>query len=121
MNLHYQPAGTASREFPAFDATIEVLAGGLWVTRLGDAEDYLLGPGDSLKLRGGDDVALESTEHGVTTVWRWCGHDCDAGRAAGVELRHRATARGVFAALARSAVSVARFAQASVTSGSAAR
>ncbi len=123
MNLHYQPAGTATREIPLVNATIEVLSGGLWITRLGDNEDYLLGPGDTLLLHGGDDVALESTEHGVTTVWRWQPDALDDGESRDAlddrapDHARRARRGGLFAALARSAASIARLAHGSIRSG----
>lgn len=38
---------------PGKAATLRVLAGGLWLTRSGDAEDHFLGAGDELPLEPG--------------------------------------------------------------------
>jgi len=45
------------RQLPARELTLLCLAGELWVTRDGDAEDYILGPGQHLAL-GRDDQAV---------------------------------------------------------------
>lgn len=43
------------------DAVTVACGGGqLWVTRLGDSEDYVLEPGDRLHLRAGEEVAVQA-------------------------------------------------------------
>jgi hypothetical protein len=38
------------------------LAGELWVTRDGDIEDYILGPGQRMTLRRGDQAAVQALQ-----------------------------------------------------------
>ena len=45
---------------PAQDLTVLCLDGELWLTRDGDIEDYILGPGQSFAARGGDKVAVQA-------------------------------------------------------------
>ncbi|MBI5107235.1 MAG: DUF2917 domain-containing protein [Rhodocyclales bacterium] len=45
---------------PAIDATLVCLDGELWLTRDGDAEDYILGAGGSLHLRHNDQAAVQA-------------------------------------------------------------
>lgn len=45
---------------PDEDLGITCLAGELWLTRHGDIEDYILGPGQSFAARRGDHVALQA-------------------------------------------------------------
>ena len=44
----------------AFD--VVCLAGELWLTRDGDIEDYILGPGDQLSVKRGDKAALQALQ-----------------------------------------------------------
>ncbi len=45
---------------PAIDATLVCLEGELWLTRDGDPEDYILGAGNSLHLRRGDQAMVQA-------------------------------------------------------------
>jgi hypothetical protein len=45
---------------PDEDLTLICLAGELWLTRDGDIEDYILGPGHSFVVRRGDQVAVQA-------------------------------------------------------------
>ncbi len=45
---------------PDENLTVTCLAGELWLTRDGDIEDYILGPGRSLTIRRGDQAAVQA-------------------------------------------------------------
>lgn len=45
---------------PAIDATLVCLEGELWLTRDGDIEDYILGPGQSFDARRGDKLTVQA-------------------------------------------------------------
>ncbi len=45
---------------PAQDLTLLCLGGELWVTRDGDIEDYILGPGQSMSLGHADQAAVQA-------------------------------------------------------------
>jgi len=45
---------------PDEDLVLTCLAGELWLTRDGDIEDYILGPGQSLTVRRGDQAAAQA-------------------------------------------------------------
>jgi hypothetical protein len=45
---------------PDGDACLVCLEGELWVTREGDIEDYILGPGQRLAVRRGDRAAVQA-------------------------------------------------------------
>lgn len=49
---------------PAEDLTVLCLEGELWLTRDGDIEDYILGPGQSLTVRRGDQAAVQALQPG---------------------------------------------------------
>jgi hypothetical protein len=43
----------------------------LWLTREGDLDDHVLQPGQSLRLRRGDDVVIEALRRAVPPAWDW--------------------------------------------------
>lgn len=45
---------------PDQNLTLVCLAGELWLTRDGDIEDYILGPGQCLTVRRGDQAAVQA-------------------------------------------------------------
>ena len=45
---------------PDMDMTLVCLEGELWLTREGDSEDYILGPGGSFTVRRGDRAAVQA-------------------------------------------------------------
>ena len=45
---------------PDADATLVCLEGELWLTREGDGEDHILGPGRSFTIRRGDRAAVQA-------------------------------------------------------------
>lgn len=45
---------------PAEDFTVVCLAGGLWLTRYGDSEDYFVGPGESFSIRRGERAVVQA-------------------------------------------------------------
>lgn len=45
---------------PRRELTVRCLEGQLWVTREGDIEDYILGPGQQLAVRRGDRAAVQA-------------------------------------------------------------
>lgn len=47
-------------ELPDENLSLTCLAGELWLTRDGDIEDYILGPGQSFVLRRGDQAAVQA-------------------------------------------------------------
>ena len=53
----------AAREMlalPNQNLTVVCLAGELWLTRDGDIEDYILGPGQCMTIRQGDQAAVQA-------------------------------------------------------------
>lgn len=48
------------RLLPARDLMVLCLAGELWITRDGDAEDYILGPGQRLTIGRNDQAAVQA-------------------------------------------------------------
>lgn len=49
-------------ELPDANATLVCLEGELWLTRAGDGEDYILGPGQSFVARHGDRVVVQALQ-----------------------------------------------------------
>lgn len=45
--------------------------GRLWVTRHSDWDDHILGPGERLLVRRGDDLVVSPWERGVEATWEW--------------------------------------------------
>ena len=45
---------------PARELVVQCLAGELWITRDGDAEDYILGPGQRLAIGRNDQAAVQA-------------------------------------------------------------
>jgi Protein of unknown function (DUF2917) len=85
----------------------------LWVTREGDPADHVLAPGERLALARGERVILGSwdSEQPAQGLWR----PASAVRPAGYRFFDRAA--GLFAALARSAASIASRAQGRISAG----
>lgn len=55
----------AAREMfalPDQNLTLVCLAGELWLTRDGDIEDYVLGPGQCMTIRHGDQAAVQALQ-----------------------------------------------------------
>jgi hypothetical protein len=48
------------RLLPARELVVQCLAGELWITRDGDAEDYILGPGQQLAIGRHDQAAVQA-------------------------------------------------------------
>ena len=47
---------------PDANARVTCLAGQLWLTREGDIEDYILGPGQSFSSRRGDKITVQALQ-----------------------------------------------------------
>jgi hypothetical protein len=110
-------------------ARLKVLAGEVWLTREGDPDDYLLAPGESLAVAGGERLWLGRWHADQAALWDWDSARVrlDARRyvflrdlaAAALGLVERAllgTAAGL-AALARSAAATACRAQGCIRAG----
>jgi Protein of unknown function (DUF2917) len=52
-------------------AWLRVKAGTLWVTRSGDPDDHVLGPGEQLAVGRGDDLVLQAWRSDVPARWHW--------------------------------------------------
>ena len=50
------------RRLPARDMSVLCLAGELWITRDGDIEDYLLGPGQQMTIGRHDQAAVQALQ-----------------------------------------------------------
>ena len=48
------------RPLPNRNLTLHCLEGEIWLTRYGDREDYILGPGQTLAVRRGDQAAIQA-------------------------------------------------------------
>lgn len=48
------------RLLPEYDGSLRCVSGELWLTRDGDTEDYILGPGQTLTLRRGDKAVVHA-------------------------------------------------------------
>lgn len=65
--MHADPAAVEEslekrqlRRLPARELVVQCLAGELWITRDGDAEDYILGPGQQLAIGRNDQAAVQA-------------------------------------------------------------
>ena len=113
-----------------------VRSGEVWLTRRGDLEDHVLGPGQHMSLRRGDSITIEQWRRDQPAILDW--HPQYPGQrlplmglardAAALALRGVAGAAGFvagglrraeagFAALARRAASMARRAQGCICAG----
>ena len=108
-------------------AWLRATDGRLWVTRHSDWDDHILGPGERLLVRRGDDLVVSPWERGGDAAWEWQPLPAPvwvqalrrrvlgAGFAA-AERALRGTA-DVLAALARKAAAIARRAQGCMAAG----
>ena len=102
---------------------LTVVAGSVWLTRLGDPADHVIERGERMLLRGADRAVIEPTYSGATATVRW--HPRRAHRLSTVlfaaPLRALAVVAGRaaagFAALARHAAASARRAQGCLSVG----
>jgi hypothetical protein len=107
-------------------AWLTAFGGRLWVTRDGDLNDYVLEPGQRVAVGRGDQVTVGAWSPGEPTRWTWT-PATEPPRygflRTGVALAFGAAARALrgaadgFAALARTAASIARRAQGCISCG----
>jgi hypothetical protein len=107
-------------------AWLTAFGGRLWVTRDGDLNDYVLEPGQRVAVGRGDQVTVGAWAPGEPTRWTWT-PATEPPRygflRTGVALAFGAAARALrgaadgFAALARSAASIAKRAQGCISGG----
>ena len=126
---HWRLEAGQPRQVDSRMGELSVLQGQVWLTRQGDLDDRILGPGDRVALRFADRAVVESWSRDQAALVQW--HPIE--RAAGAQLRAGglrglaflaggvafalARAEAGFAALARSAASSARRAQGCINAG----
>ncbi len=107
-------------------AWLTALGGHLWVTRDGDLNDYVLAPGQRVSVARGDQVTVGAWQPGVPAQWSWTPAAeprrygflrTGVAFAFGTAARALRGAADGFAALARSAASIARRAQGCIGCG----
>ena len=101
---------------------ITVLQGRLWLTRDNDLGDFVVAPGERVRLAVGEHGVVESLETGATATFRWAPRrQTFFGAVLAEPLRGLAFLAGVaargFAALARKAAESACRAQGSINAG----
>ena len=101
---------------------LTVVEGQVWLTRDGDLGDHLLVPGQRVRLAVNDNAVIEAWHSGERIALRWNPRRQGllgavfAGPLRGLAFATRALATG-FAALARSAASIAQRAQGCISGG----
>jgi hypothetical protein len=107
-------------------AWLTALAGSVWVTRRGDPDDYVLQPGERLALSRGEQVTVSALDADKPALWDWRFAPARSPQRRVRELAalvFDGAARGLeraaagFAALARSAASMACRAQGCIKAG----